>query len=149
MPRSASGDGRRTTVSTVTQDVWSLYDDLSATDPASLTDSQRRLVAVLDLRQEVNAGGFDSYFRAWGGNSAPEAIDALPGALGQAWATLLHDAMQVVGSPYPHDDPDERAARLDANAASDVTLAALDERLYDLEAAEDVDARLSDLLGRE
>ena len=132
----------------MTQDVWSLYGDLGGSDPASLSDAQRGFVAILDLRQEVNAGGFDNYFRAWGGNSASEAMGALPGVLGQKWATLLHEAMQVVGSPYPQDDPDQRAARLDANTAADVTLSALDERFYDLEAAADVDARLSEFVGR-
>lgn len=135
--------------SLVTRDVWSFYGDLSAADPASLTDPQRRLVAILDLRQEVNAGGFDNYFRAWGGNSASRAMSALPGVLGHEWATLLHDAMQVVGSPYPHDGPDQRAARLDANTTAAMTLDALDERLYELEASEDVDARLADLLGND
>lgn len=86
-------------------------------------------------------------FRAWGGSSALEALGALPGVLGQEWATLLQEAMQVMGSPYPQDDPDRRTARLDANTTADETLAALDERFYDLEAAADIDAGLIEFSG--
>jgi hypothetical protein len=132
----------------VTQDVWSIYGALSGSDPASLTDAQRHFLAILDLRQEVNAGGFDSYFRTWGGNGAPEATGAVAGVLGQEWATLLGEAMAIVGSPYPGDDPDQRAARLDANPVADTTLATLDERFYDLEAAADVDSLLSEFVRR-
>ena len=42
----------------MTTDVWDLYGQLTDRDPSSLTESQRRLVAICDLRQEVDAGGF-------------------------------------------------------------------------------------------
>jgi hypothetical protein len=126
----------------VATDAWDLYGELSDADPSYLSEAQRRVVAIGDLRQEVNAGGFDNYFRAWGGDSASVAVSALPEMLGQDWAGLLTDAMRVVGSPYP-DDPDERAARLDADPSSDETLAALDERFYDLETSTNADARLN------
>lgn len=126
--------------------MWSLYGELSQADPASHSDVQRRLLAIMDLRQEVNAGGFDSYFREWGGNSAPVALAALPRALGQQWAALLRQAMHVVGAPYPEEDPDQRANRLDANPAADRALHELDEHFYALEAAEDADDRLTEFV---
>lgn len=129
------------------QDVWSLYGALSGSDPATLTDTHRGFAAIMDLRQEVNAGGFDTYFRAWGGNSAPAALSAAAEVLGQEWATLLREAMELVGRPYPQEDPDQRAARLDANTTADAKLDALDERFYDLEAATDVDAIMSEFVG--
>lgn len=129
----------------VATDVWDLYGELSEADPSSLSEAQRRVVAIGDLRQEVNAGGFDNYLRSWGGNSASVALAALPEVLGQDWAALLSEALRVVGSPYP-EDPDERATRLDADATSDETLAALDERFYDLEASTDADARLNEFI---
>jgi hypothetical protein len=129
----------------VATDVWDLYGELSEADPSALSEAQRRIVAIGDLRQEVNAGGFDNYLRAWGGNSASVALVALPEVLGHDWAALLDEAMGVAGSPYP-EDPDERAARLDAEPASDETLAALDERFYELEASTDADDRLNEFI---
>ena len=126
-------------------DVWDLYGELSNADPVSLSEAQRRVVAISDLRQEVNAGGFDTYLRAWGGNSAPVALAALPEVLGQDWADILNEAANVVGSTYPVD-PDDRATRLDGDPAADDTLAALDERFYDLEATTDADARLNEYI---
>jgi hypothetical protein len=41
----------------------------------------------------VNSGGFENYFRAWGGNSAGDALAALPTLLGHEWADLLRAAM--------------------------------------------------------
>jgi hypothetical protein len=136
---------RGSRVPDVATDVWDLYGELSEADPESLSEMQRRTVAISDLRQEVNAGGFDNYLRAWGGNSASVAVAALPEVLGREWADLLNEALRVVGSPYP-DDPDERAAKLDADPASDEALAALDERFYDLEASRDADARLNEFI---
>ena len=79
-------------------DVWDRYGQLADQEPAALTPAQRGLVAVCDLRQEVNAGGFDTYFRAWGGNSADVALAALPDLLGQEWADLLQSAMTLLGT---------------------------------------------------
>jgi hypothetical protein len=128
----------------VTADVWDVYAQLSDRDPASLSDAQRRLVAVCDLRQEVNAGGFDNYFRTWGGNSAPHAIAGLPALLGSEWADLLRSAMVLFGPRYP-DDPDDRADKMDRGNVFD-RLQQLDERFYALEASTDADAKLNALI---
>lgn len=59
-------------------DVWDVYNTLSQHNRSSLNGDQRGLLAVCDLRQEVNSGGFDAYFRYWGGDSAPMALATLP-----------------------------------------------------------------------
>jgi hypothetical protein len=122
-------------------DVWDLYGQLADQEPGTLTSAQRGLVAVCDLRQEVNAGGFENYFRAWGGNSAHTALASLPQLLGQEWAELLASAMALFGPTYP-PDPDERGSTLDRLDLDD-HLSELDERLYDLEAEADADAKLN------
>jgi Domain of unknown function (DUF4375) len=122
-------------------DVWDLYGQLAEQDPASLSPEQRALVAVCDLRQEVNAGGFDNYFRAWGGDSAEDALAALPHLLGQQRADLLRSAMAFLGPAYP-SDPDERGDMLDQLDLDD-RLDELDQRFYALEGETDADSRLN------
>ncbi|NYG19636.1 hypothetical protein BJY17_000383 [Agromyces hippuratus] len=121
--------------------MWDAYVEFGEADRSSLPIGQQRLYAVLDLRQEVSSGGFDSYFRYWGGDTAEIALDALPGLLGEDWAVLLRDAMSLMGAPYPRS-ADDRAAMLDAGDFDDA-LAALDDRLYRLEAVEDIGGRLT------
>lgn len=132
-------------VSNVPTDVWTFYEQAADTDRSSLTDVQRAALAICDLRQEVNAGGFDAYFRYWGGNTAPEALAALPAALGDEWASLLNEAMQLLGPTYP-SDPDTRADLLDQEGLS-TRLDALDTRYYELEGSVDADQRLNTFLG--
>jgi hypothetical protein len=129
----------------VVTDVWDVYGHLADQEPATLTPGQRGFLAVCDLRQEVNAGGFDNYFRAWGGNSADAARGALPGLLGQEWADLLRSAMALLGPVYP-SDPDERSDTLNQLDLDD-RLHKLDERFSALESQTDADAKLNTYLG--
>lgn len=126
------------------EDVWVFYNDHFETDRSMLTEDERGLLAILDLRQEVASGGFDSYLSGWGGNTAVDALDALPAALGTEWADVLRDAMGLLGSPYPND-PDERYEILQSRDTEE-ELDALDARLNTLEATSDVDARLGAVL---
>lgn len=126
-------------------DPWDWYAGV-AEDRAGLTSTERGLAAILDLRQEVSSGGFESYFRFWGGDSAPEALEALPGTLGEGWADLLRRAMVTLGAEYPLD-ADERADRIDDLACEDV-LGALDEEFYALAGIADADALIADRLAR-
>jgi len=120
--------------------MWDRYAELGDTDRSTLSEQDQQLFAILDLRQEVNSGGFDSYFRYWGGNTAEVALKGLPRMLGEGWASLLREAMGLFGTAYP-TDPDARFAAIDALGLEEA-LDALDQRLYDLEGAEDVDSRL-------
>jgi hypothetical protein len=45
-------------------DAWSRYEELGSELRDSLSEVEREVFAILDLRQEVNAGGFDGYFRS-------------------------------------------------------------------------------------
>lgn len=126
-------------------DVWDVYGQLAELDSSTLTPAQRGLIAVCDLRQEVNAGGFDNYFRAWGGNTTEAALAALPSFLGQAWADLLRSAMALLGPAYP-TDPDERGDLLD-QLDIDHRLHELDELFYNLEGETDANARLNAHIG--
>jgi hypothetical protein len=125
-------------------DVWDVYASLSGRDPSTLNDEQRRLVAVCVLRQAVNSGGFDSYFRYRGGNSAPDAARALQSLLGQDWADLLKEAMDLLGPEYPIDQAD-RENLVDARDL-DEQFEDLDNRYYALESSTNADARLNEYL---
>jgi len=125
-------------------DVWDVYANLSGRDLSTLNDEQRGLVAVCDLRQEVNSGGFDSYFRYWGGNSALDAAVALQGLLGQDWVDLLKEAMDLLGPEYPIAQP-ARENLVDARDLDD-QFEDLDNRFYALESSTDADARLNEYL---
>jgi hypothetical protein len=127
-------------------DVWEVYIELSARQRSTLNEAQRGLVAVCDLRQEVNSGGFDSYFRHRGGDSATDAEPALRQLLGQGWADLLRQAMELLGPDYPIDQA-SREARLDERDLDD-QFETLDARYYALEASADADARLSAYLAQ-
>lgn len=127
-----------------TDDAWSLYEAIGEGDRSSLSRRQHEVLAICDLRQEVNSGGFDSYFRYWGGDTASIALRALAEALGPEWETLLREAMQVLGPDYPAD-ADARAEVLDARVVDDV-LAALDSRFYELEGSSDADRSLNTYL---
>jgi hypothetical protein len=126
--------------------VWDVYSALSELERSTLNNSQRALVAVCDLRQEVNSGGFESYFRYWGGNTAPDAVKALPTLLGQEWADLLSEAMDLLGPDYP-TDVDTREDRLN-DRDLDNHVESLDARYYDLELSMNADARLNEYLAR-
>lgn len=54
----------------------------------SLSPVEREVAAISDLRQEVNSGGFDGYFRYWGDDSAIVARAALPSVLRRDWAEV-------------------------------------------------------------
>lgn len=127
-----------------TGDVWTFYEALGESSREDLTPQQRGVAAICDLRQEVNSGGFDSYFSYWGGDTAQEALKALPASLGDEWVRLLSEAMGLFGHPYP-THPDARAALIEELHLQEA-LGVLDERFYALEAATDPDARLSGLL---
>jgi Domain of unknown function (DUF4375) len=127
-------------------DVWDFYRELSARPRSTLNEAQRGLVAVCDLRQEVNSGGFDSYFRYQSGDSAADALPALQQLLGQDWADLLREAMELLGPDYPIDQA-SREARLDQRDLDD-WFEDLDARYDTLEVGADADARLNDYLAR-
>lgn len=124
-------------------DVWQFYESLTGSREC-LPAEQRAVAAICDLRQEVNSGGFDSYFRYWGGDSAPDALRALPDGLGTEWAELLRAGMTLLGTNFPRD-AGEREARLD-ELELDASFDELDARFFELEAATEADRLLGEHL---
>jgi hypothetical protein len=129
-----------------TSDVWTFYEALADGSREALTPLQRGVAAICDLRQEVNSGGFDAYFSYRGGDTVREALTALPVSLGEGWAALLREAMDLLGPTYPADQS-QRESLMDGLELHDA-FEALDERFYALEASMDADGRLSAALSQ-
>lgn len=123
---------------------WVVFEQLmeqEIADPTALermTHEQRLVFALYYLRQEVNSGGFDAYFRYSGGNTAVLAAEAARN-VSPRWGQLVEDACRPFGSPYPADiDTRERVVESLAQGQPDL-FESLDERLYELEAEVPVD----------
>lgn len=129
--------------------VWVFYESLPADGGQRdrLSPVEQGVAAVCDLRQEVGSGGFDVYFRYWGGDTAQQAVVVLDAALGAEWSELLRQAMSLLGAGYPTDS-DDRFERLEMlNVAAE--LDAIDKRWFALEAATDADLLLSKYLSQD
>jgi hypothetical protein len=126
-------------------DVWEFYEQYAEEDRSSLNERDRQVLAICDFRQEVNSGGFDSYFRYWGGDTALTAVAGLPRLLGAGWAELLGEAVALFGVPYALD-PDDRAEKIDGDSL-DAKLGEFDQRFRKLEVSTGADARLAEAIG--
>lgn len=116
-------------------DGWSVYERLQDEERTELSDDASALMALGDLRQEVNSGGFDAYLRFWGADTAPRALAVCRSTAGlAALADVLEDALSRLGAYSP--DADARAEALDS---AGVDLDDLDERFSEIEAAVDLD----------
>ena len=118
-------------------DSWDLYNRICDQPIHSLPIWQQQLVAVCNLRQEVGANGLTGYFYYSYGDSAPIALEVLPSILGQSWADLLLQAMQVFGPNYPTES-ETRSGLLDEIDVED-RLDELDNAFYALETATNAD----------
>lgn len=124
---------------------WELYGAIGSGPRDKLNSQQRGLLAVCDLRQEVSADGFEGYFSAWGGDTALDALEALPPLLGYRWAAVLREAMEALGDTYP-SGPDERYVAL--QDVDDAELNDLFARFLALESTTDADRRLDEAAAR-
>lgn len=120
--------------------VWTFYESLAGSDRSRLTPLEQVIAAICDWRQEVNSSGFDSYFRYWGGDTAPTALSSLAALLGPEWAQLLDEAIALLGASYPREQ-DRRAELLDSLDLGE-ELEALDRRFYELEISSEADRML-------
>lgn len=128
-----------------TRSVWDFYGALGEDARHGLTATEQPVAAICDLRQEVNAGGFDSYFRYGGGNTAPAALAGLPTTLGPEWAVLLTEALGLFGESYPMD-PDARADVID-DLQLDQAFEDLGHKFLVLEGQTDADTLLCHAIG--
>jgi hypothetical protein len=126
---------------------WAVFEHLideHIKDPAvveRMTVEQRLVFGLFSLRQEVDSGGFDSYFRYSGGDTAALALEGAS-LLSPRWSELIEDACRSLGSPYPLDI-DTREQVLDRlEKEQPDLLARLDRRKYALEAEERVDDKV-------
>jgi hypothetical protein len=124
---------------------WAIFERLWDRNPADLTPDELLLVAVCSVRQEVNSGGFDSYFRYAYGDTAPSAVDAATAMGSTDLAALISQGISRLGvDPYERDCS-VREARIDD---LDLDFEDLDQAFYALEAADDLDARMETLASR-
>jgi hypothetical protein len=112
-------------------------------DLASLTDQERALRSVGDLRAEVNSGGFSAYFWTTCGDLAEIARRATA-EVAPDLAELLQVAMAVIATPYP-TDVDERQRLIDRSDTVEDELDQLDDDYYRLEATVDLVAAMARL----
>ena len=120
------GDGR----------AWSLFEQLVTADQVALSDDQRSLVALGFVRQEVNSGGFDRYFRYAYGDSAETARETARSVGCEPLAVLIERGIDRIGlAPYPRD-AEVREAQIDDG---DIEFDDLDDSFFNLEAGTDLD----------
>lgn len=70
-------------------DAWPLFDQLQLRDPASLTRDECLVLALGEVRTEVNSGGFDFYLRYPSRKNARTASEAADLAGCPALAALV------------------------------------------------------------
>ena len=124
---------------------WQVFDELERCDPVDLTDWDRQLLALGELRNEVNNGGFHQYFFNTAGERAEVAVEAAIRTKQTELAILVERAIAVLGTPYPIGRS-ERQDRLSAlNATSLAKLDGLDDEYLALEQRCDLDAAMDSL----
>lgn len=127
-------------------DAWAVFDQLQRRDPALLTRAERLVLALGEIRTEVNSGGFDFYLRYPHRKNAPTAGEAARLAGYPALAALIEEAIALVGGDVlGHNDEDALHNRLEQVEGD---LEDLDQRFYDLEKTADLDTALSRLVAR-
>ena len=115
---------------------WYFFDN-PAREPLGTNDSQRRLIALAAIRGEVNNGGFHQFLFNSSGHLGPDAVLAAREAGNTELASIVDDALEKVGEPFP-TDRDERQAAL--TTLSDDEFEALDRAYFALEESSDLDA---------
>jgi hypothetical protein len=125
---------------------WSVFGQVQQRDLASLTRDERLVLALGEIRTEVNHGGFDFYLRYPYGKNAPIAVEAARVAGSPTLAVLIEEAIALVG----HDvlQLDDENALYDRLEQVEDDLEDLARRFYDLENTGDLDAALSRLVAR-
>ena len=126
---------------------WAVFDQLQHGDPASLTRDERLVLALGEIRTEVNSDGFDFYLRyPPHRENAAIAVEAAREAGCPALAALIEEAIALVGRDVLLlDDEDALYDRLEQ---VEDDLEDLDQRFYDLEKTADLDVALSRLVAR-
>ena len=125
---------------------WAVYERLTGTPFEALPEGEQVLVALAEVRSEVNNGGFDQYFFNSAGDHALLAVSAARQAGVEDLAKLLEAAIALLGpGPFQTDRGlrHERLAGLPERA-----LEPLDERYLALESSQDLDSAMDALVDR-
>lgn len=130
----------------ISPEPWTIFEQLQRRDSASLTSDERLVLALGEMRAEVNSGGFDFYLRYPSRKNAPAASEAARLAGFPALADLIREAIALVGRDVL--DRDDEDALYDRLEQVEDDLEDLDERFYDLEKTADLDTALSQLVAR-
>jgi hypothetical protein len=124
---------------------WSIFETLWNTDRSALSRDQQLLVALAGVRQEVNSGGFDRYFRYSYGADAQTAVDAANEVSCPALGALILEGIARLDLDHYPADPATREDRIDS---LDLEFDDLDASFYALESQDDLDARMETLAAR-
>lgn len=120
-------------------DPWAEFERLAQLDPAHLTHAQRRLLALGQLRADVNNGGFDQYFCNSAGDLVLDALDAAEASGITELVLLIRRALDLLRV----QDPADREARQDAlDDLCPEQFADIDDAYYALEASADLDSAM-------
>ena len=124
-------------------DPWTIYESLSAKDWSSLSGPARQLVALGELRTEVNNGGFHQYFFNSGGDLAREALQASSDLDLESLRALIQQALDLLQGRYTND----REARQDVldHLDNESEFEPLDTAFYAIEESIDLDAAMAAL----
>ncbi len=113
-----------------------------------LSTDERLLLALGQLRDEVNNGGFSQYFSNTAGDGFADALEAATETGNTELSDLLGRAAAVLGAPVPADRA-ARQARL-ARLADDAVglLDEIDRSYFELERSVDLDSAMDVLATR-
>ena len=123
----------------VIEAIWEELDTPYEPDPrlSELTPGQRAIYALRWISSEVENGGFHQCFWNPTGSLLPEAIEGADVLGSPGWAQLLQEARDVLPAPYPRGHGHRRAALEQLSEEAVAGLEQLDDRLYDLDGAEE------------
>lgn len=120
-------------------DPWELYDELTHREWEDLDARQRGLVALGELRAEVNANGFEAYFSHWWADKSETAVMTAEAADCPELAELVRQGWEIAGFEAGAIPECLERARLNEDLPPGA-FDDLDRTYYRLEESTDLDA---------
>jgi len=132
----------------VANEGWRVYEALDGADWTGLTDSEKMLVALGELRTEVNNGGFNQYFFNTAGDHGSWAVRAGETIELAELVDIVNRAMRTLGPEYPSDWATRQGRVVALSDESNATLDTLDGEYFELEAVLSLDETMDSLAAR-